>query len=246
MDKLFIIIPAYNEEANIRKVLDEWYPIVEGHSGGGESRIVVVNDGSRDRTGKILEEYASAHPLLIHLDEENRGHGGAVLRGYHYAVEQGADYVVQTDSDGQTRPEEFEEFWKRRKKFSMVIGHRKGRQDGASRVMVTRVLRLVLKLCFHVDVKDANTPFRLMEAGQLEENLKLIPENAGLSNVLLSVLYTKRGQAIRYLPITFRPRQGGKNSINLKRIMKIGWKALGDFRRLNRQWDRQFGQERRG
>ena len=242
MDNLYIIIPAYNEQANIRKVLDEWYPIAESHNQEGKSRIVVVNDGSRDNTGKILEEYAAGHPLLIHLNEKNRGHGGAVLRGYSYAVQQGADYVFQTDSDGQTRPEEFEEFWKRRKKYAMIIGDRRGRQDGASRVMVTRVLRMVLRMCFHVYVQDANTPFRLMEAGQLAENLKQIPADAGLSNVLLSVLYTKKGDPVRYLPITFRPRQGGKNSINLKRIIGIGWKALGDFRRLNRIWDSELRQ----
>lgn len=245
MDSLYIIIPAYNEEANIQKVLEEWYPVVERHSGDGASRIVVVNDGSRDNTGRILEEYRASHPLLIHLDEQNRGHGGAVLRGYHYAVEQGADYVFQTDSDGQTRPEEFEEFWKRRKKFAMVIGSRKGRKDGASRVFVTKVLRMVLRFCFRADVQDANTPYRLMEAGQLEDNLKQIPADANLSNVLLSVLYIKRRQPVCYLPITFRPRQGGKNSINLKKIVKIGWKALGDFRRLNRQWSRVYRREQK-
>ena len=52
MDSLYIIIPAYNEEANIGKVLDEWYPVVEAHPGAGRSRLVVVNDGSRDSNRK--------------------------------------------------------------------------------------------------------------------------------------------------------------------------------------------------
>ena len=245
MGSLYIIIPAYNEEANIGKVLDEWYPVVEAHPGAGRSRLVVVNDGSRDSTGRILEEYAAGHPLLVHLNEENRGHGGAVLRGYRYAVQNKADYVFQTDSDGQTRPEEFEAFWNRRREYAMVIGWRSGRQDGCSRVIVTRVLRMVLRLCFHVSVKDATTPYRLMEAGQLRENLKLIPDNAPLSNVLLSVAYVKQKQPVAWLPITFRPRQGGVNSINLKKIFRIGRKALGDFISLNRQWSRRFRQERR-
>ena len=62
MGSLYIIIPAYNEEANIGKVLDEWYPVVEAHPGAGRSRLVVVNDGSRDSTGRILEEYAALGP----------------------------------------------------------------------------------------------------------------------------------------------------------------------------------------
>ena len=237
VESLYIIIPAYNEEANIRRVLEDWYPVVERHNAGGASRLVVVNDGSRDHTGKILEEFAAGHPLLVPLSEQNRGHGGAVLRGYRYAAEHGADYVFQTDSDGQTLPEEFEPFWNRRKEFAMVIGDRRGRQDGFSRILVTRVLRVVLALCFHVKIRDANTPYRLMQKGYLEQNLRMIPRDFGLSNVLLSVLYAKRGLPVCCLPITFRPRQGGINSINLKRIFRIGSQALRDFRRLNRQID---------
>lgn len=116
----------------------------------------------------------------------------------------------------------------------MVIGHRRGRQDGASRVFVTKTLKLVCKLCFHVTVTDANTPFRLMKASVLRENLKLVPENFNLSNVILSVIYAKKKQPVLYIPITFRPRQGGVNSINLKKIFKIGKQAFKDFRQINK------------
>ena len=47
MDKLFIVIPAYNEEENIRQVVEDWYPVVEKHNGGGESRLVIIDDGSK-------------------------------------------------------------------------------------------------------------------------------------------------------------------------------------------------------
>ena len=56
-----------------------------------------------------------------------------------------------------------------------------------------------------------------------------------LSNVLITVLFTKHLRKIKYIPITFRPRQGGVNSINLKRIFKIGQQALKDFRTINEQ-----------
>ena len=54
MDKLFIVIPAYNEETNIRRTIDEWYPIVEKYNGDGQSRLVIINDGSKDNTYQIL------------------------------------------------------------------------------------------------------------------------------------------------------------------------------------------------
>ncbi|RGS68515.1 glycosyltransferase family 2 protein [Roseburia inulinivorans] len=234
MDKLFIVIPAYNEEENIRQVIDDWYPVVEAHNGDGESRLVIIDDGSKDSTFKIMEEYAKERPLFCPITKPNGGHGATVLYGYHYALEHGADYIFQTDSDGQTLPSEFEAFWEQRSLYDMVIGWRKGREDGASRVFTTKVLKLVIKVCFGVTVTDANTPFRLMKASILQEQIKLVPKDFNLSNVIITVIYTKKGLGVKYMPITFRPRQGGVNSINLKKIFKIGKQALKDFREINK------------
>ena len=114
MDILYIVIPAYNEEANIGDVIESWYPIIEKHNGGGQSRLVIIDDGSRDRTLEIMQEAAKTRPLLVPLTKENKGHGATVLYGYKYALREGADFIFQTDSDGQTLPEEFEPFWERR------------------------------------------------------------------------------------------------------------------------------------
>jgi hypothetical protein len=73
-----------------------------------------------------------------------------------------------------------------------------------------------------------------MNAAVLKEQLKLVPENFNLSNVMISVIYAKKKLAVKYLPVTFRPRQGGVNSINMKRIIRIGKQAFNDFRRINR------------
>ena len=168
------------------------------------------------------------------ITKPNAGHGATVLYGYHYALDHGADYIFQTDSDGQTLPSEFDYFWKLRNQYDMIIGHRKGREDGFARVVVTKTLRFVVRLCFHVKVTDANTPFRLMTAKSLKENIEYIPENFNLSNVILSVIYAKRCQKVKYIPITFRPRQGGVNSINLPKIFGIERQALKDFRQINK------------
>lgn len=237
MDILYIVIPAYNEAANIKMVIEEWYPIVEKYNGNGNSRLLVIDDGSKDETYQIMQKCAESRPLLLAVTKANGGHGATVLHGYHMALEQGADYIFQTDSDGQTLPQEFHEFWKRRKHYDMVIGYRKGRKDGFSRIVVTKVLKAVILVCFHVNVKDANTPFRLMRAETLWHYIGEIPKEFNLSNVLISVIYEKNKVKTRYLPITFRPRQGGKNSINIKSITKIGWKAILDFWKINRVLD---------
>lgn len=234
MEKLYIVIPVYNEEANIKEVIEDWYPIVEKYNGNGESRLVLIDDGSKDNTYPIISECAKERPLLKAITKQNEGHGATVLYGYNYAIESGADYIFQTDSDGQTLPSEFEQFWECKEEHEMVIGHRSKREDGASRFFVTKVLKLTLKLCFGVTVTDANTPFRLMKADVLKENLELIPEKFNLSNVIISVIYAKKKYNVKYIPITFRPRQGGVNSINLKKIFKIGVQAIKDFRKINK------------
>lgn len=231
-DCLYIIMPAYNEEANIGKVIEHWYPVVEKI--GGDSRLVILNDGSKDGTYSKICEYREKYPRLIGINKENEGHGPTILRGYHYAVESGADYVFQTDSDGQTLAEEFWQFWNKRQSCGLLIGNRKGRKDGISRIFVTKVLRLVLFLVFGVWVKDANTPFRLMKASQLKKVLKRIPDGFNLSNVLMTVIYEKHHLGVQYIPITFRPRQGGKNSLNMKRIVGIGRKSWSEFLHLRR------------
>jgi len=232
MESLYIIIPAYNEEDNIDSVAREWHNIVAKI--GGNSRLLIVDDGSRDSTYTKLLKLENELPMLEAITKQNSGHGGTVLFGYNYAIDHGAKYIFQTDSDGQTIADEFGQLWEQRKDFDIQIGHRKERQDGLNRIFVTKALKLVLFLSFGLWITDANTPFRLMSTESLKLHFPKIPTDYNLSNVLLTVLYEKSKSNIRYVPITFRPRQGGTNSINLKRIFKIGQQAIKDFASLRR------------
>jgi glycosyltransferase involved in cell wall biosynthesis len=232
---LYIVMPAYNEEANIEDVIRQWHPIVARiNNEGNEAHLAIANDGSKDNTFAIMQQLQSKYQYLLPLDKVNSGHGATVLYLYRYAIGNGANYVFQTDSDGQTMPDEFWQMWEHRHEYDFQIGTRGGRQDGFSRIVVTKTLRLVVWLMFHVWVKDANTPFRLMKAERLNEIMKCIPEDFFLSNVAISAVAVKKKLKIGWYPITFRPRQGGVNSINLKRIFKIGVKSLGDFRKINK------------
>ena len=231
-DKLYIVMPAYNEEANIEAVIAQWHPVVEKI--GNNSRLMIVNDGSKDHTYDIMQSLQEKYPYLLPVNKANSGHGATVLFAYRKAIAEGADYVFQTDSDGQTDPDEFWKFWDNKEQYHFIIGARNNRQDGFGRIVVTRVLRLLVWLVFGEWVKDANTPFRLMKADRLQEVMKVIPEDFFLCNVVISTIAKKWGEKCIWYPITFKPRQGGVNSINLKRIFKIGLQAIGDFRLINK------------
>lgn len=230
MDKLYIVIPAYNETENIEEVIQSWHTIVKRVN--LESRLVVIDDGSKDDTYALMCEMQKTYPQLIALTKKNQGHGATILYGYRYAIKAGADYIFQTDSDGQTLPEEFWQLWDYRKKAGLLAGYRNKRQDGWQRWMVTKVLRLVVLASFRVWITDANVPFRLMRAGELKEVMKHIPTNYHLANVMMSVVYKKQRRYIKFFPITFRERQGGVNSINMKKITAMGRKAISEFARL--------------
>lgn len=235
MKSIYFVMPAYNEEANIEDVIKQWHPICEKiNQLGDNAKLVIANDGSKDNTFGIMTQLQDKYPFLIPLDKANSGHGATVLYLYRYAIDNGADYVFQTDSDGQTLPEEFWQMWDNKEKYDFQIGTRGGRQDGDSRVFVTKTLRFVVWCMFHVWVKDANTPFRLLNIEKLKPILDIIPSDYNLANVAVSAIAVRWKYNIAWYPITFRPRQGGVNSINMKRIFKIGVKALSDFRMINR------------
>ena len=233
MDTLYIVIPAYNEAENIAACVADWYPIVERYGGEG-SRLVVIDDGSKDDTNALLCDMAKDRPLLTPLTKTNGGHGSAVLYGYRYAIEHGADWIFQTDADGQTNPGEFDGFWNERNQYDAVIGYRTKRGDGAQRAVVEKVVCLLLRLYFGVKVPDANAPFRLMRTEIVKKYIVRLPWDFYIPNIMLTAYFARYQEKLKFLPISFKPRVKGKNSLNLKRIVKIGWQAMKDFSRLRK------------
>jgi glycosyltransferase involved in cell wall biosynthesis len=231
-EKLYIVMPAYNEEENIKSVVDAWYPIIEKI--GGDSRLVIINDGSKDHTYEMMQEYAKEKPMFLPLTKQNSGHGPTLLYGYRYAIQEGADYIFQTDSDGQTNPDEFQAFWDLRNEYDAIIGNRTVRGDGKSRKFVENVVCFLLRLYFGVKVKDANAPFRLMKSEVVAKYIDKMWEDYNLPNIMFTTYFSYYKEKVTFREITFKPRQAGTNSINIKRIVKIGWKALGDFRKLKK------------
>lgn len=229
-ENLYIIIPAYNEAENIATTINEWHEIVSRVS--PESRLFVIDDGSKDNTYSIMEKLTGQYPQLKIETKINSGHGATLTYGYKKALSEHADYIFQTDSDGQTVPQEFWEFWCLRSQFDFIIGERTNRQDGLSRIMVTKVLKIILKIIFKVSIPDANTPFRLMNAKTLENYIEKIPDEYNLTNIMLTVLMLKDKVKTKFIPISFKQRQGGKNSINIPRICKIGLRAVSDFKKF--------------
>ena len=233
MNTLYVVMPAYNEEANIEDVIRQWYPVLA--MGSKDSRLVIADSGSVDRTHEIIEGLReNGYPQLMAYSDTLKQHGPKVIALYKYAIDNGADFVFQTDSDGQTDPAEFSRFWELRNAYDAIFGVRTVRGDGKSRKFVENVVCFLLRCYFGVRVKDANAPFRLFNTAVLNKYVGRFEEDYNLPNIMLTTFYTYYHENCDFQEITFKPRQGGVNSINIRKIFKIGWKALGDFRRFKK------------
>ena len=92
-----------------------------------------------------------------------------------------------------------------------------------------------MKVIFGVKLKDANAPYRLMKSSLVNKYIGNFEEDYNLPNVMLSTYFKYYKEKMHYEVITFKPRQGGVNSINIKKIIKIGFKALKDFRKFKKE-----------
>lgn len=227
-------MPAYNEEENIKDVVLSWYPILD--YGNDESRLVVADSGSSDKTHDILLELKdTVCPKLEILEETDKGHGPKVIALYKYAIDNNVDYVFQTDSDGQTNPLEFEAFWNIRHEYDGIFGNRTKRGDGKQRAFVEKVVCFLLKLYFGVDIPDANAPFRLLNVKTLSKYINKLPDDYNLPNIMITTYFKYYNERLSFREISFKPRTKGTNSINIPRIFKIGMAALKDFRQLKKE-----------
>lgn len=231
-ESLYIVMPAYNEEENITKTIEQWYAILK--YGNEKSRLVIADSGSQDKTHEILEKLKTKYKQLEVVSNSDKQHGPKVIYLYKYAINNKIDWIFQTDSDGQTNPKEFKLFWEERNKYDCILGNRTERRDGKQRAFVEKVVCRLLKIFFKVKVPDANAPFRLMKSEVVKKYIDKLPEDYNIPNIILTAYFVYNKEKIIFKKISFKPRQGGVNSINILKIIKIGFKALSDFKKFRK------------
>lgn len=230
--ELAVVMPIFNEEINLPTVIREWFECL-GRSG---ARFVffAINDGSTDDTANVLAELAKdLGPRLRPVTKFNAGHGRSCREGYQLALAEGARWVFQIDSDGQCDPVFFPKLYAARAERDCIFAYRQTRDDGWGRAAVSGCCRLLLGLAAGVFLRDPNVPYRLISAGALRAALRMIPPDVDLQNIALSIALG-RDLTLRWthVPIHFRARRAGKNSMNYGKIVKMGITLLHDVGRI--------------
>lgn len=210
-DKILLIIPAYNEEENIEKVVNN---LIQNYP---QYDYVVVNDGSRDHTEEIC---IRNHYNLISLPI-NLGIGGAVQTGYRYALQNHYDIAIQIDGDGQHDIAYVEKLIKPilEGKADITIGSRfiekEGFQSSTTRRMgISFLSGLIHLLCFQ-KVKDVTSGFRAVNKEFIEVYAESYPSDYPEPEAIVAAIM-HRGR-IEEIPVIMKERMGGSSSINLRR-----------------------------
>jgi dolichol-phosphate mannosyltransferase len=233
---LAVVIPIYNEAATIEAVVSEWGNCFA--SLGIDQQFILLNDGSNDDTISVLRRMEATRPeTFVVIDKPNAGHGRTCRLGYSTAVgSQSVEWVLQIDSDGQCDPGYFRSFWEKRKDADCVFGRRVQRDDGFGRMLTSKFCKFGATILGGRDMVDPNVPYRLIRREVLAQALKKIPASFDIHNVALTFIL-KQMSSLRweYVPIRFRDRQGGSNSINLLNVAHLGTSMLFDLAKLKRK-----------
>ena len=203
MDKVLLVIPAYNEEKNIGKVVDH---LVRDFP---ELDYVVVNDGSRDSTARICRENGYN---LLDLPV-NLGLAGCFQAGMKYAYQKGYRYAIQFDGDGQHMPEFIGSMKEKMEQgFDIVIGSRfiSGKKGWSMRMVGSRLIAAVIRLTTGARITDPTSGMRLFDRKMIEEfalNLNYGPEPDTVSFLI------KQGARVAEVPVTIDERLEGESSL---------------------------------
>lgn len=184
---LAVVIPVYNEEKNIPALLEDWLPIFRDTN--ARFRVILIDDGSKDNSLKILQTLAKSDPALSVYTQPNAGHGPSILKGYRMAI--AAEWVFQIDSDHQLDTAAFRVLWDNRDQYDLLLAERSDKNASRPRRFISLVSKGIVRLLFGHGVNDVNTPYRLMRRECLRKALEKIPAASFAPNVLLTSWFVR-------------------------------------------------------
>ncbi|HLX59425.1 MAG TPA: glycosyltransferase family 2 protein [Ktedonobacteraceae bacterium] len=201
---LSVIMPAHNEEEAIAHTVHEVIDTLS--SWMQDFEVIVVDDGSRDRTGMILDTIARAQPCLRVIHHAvNQGYGAALVSGFEAVTK---DLVFFMDSDGQFDIRDLERFFPLIGEYDAVIGYRVDRQDTRMRKVNAWGWKILVGMIFGVYVRDVDCAFKLYRTDFFHEH-KLETRGAMINTEIL-YKFTRAGYSYTQLGVRHLPRRGGK------------------------------------
>jgi dolichol-phosphate mannosyltransferase len=234
--KTVVVIPTYNEANNLQAITAELLALgIDG------LEILIVDDNSPDGTGQVADDLAQRYPGTFHVmhRQGKLGLGTAYVQGFTWALEHGADFMIQMDADFSHSPNYIPKFLELIEDYDVVVGSRYvegGQLDerwGLGRWFLSWWANSVwTRLILGVHTKDATAGFKCWRRGALEQiRLERIQSNGYVFQVEMAYVSEKIGLRILEIPIYFEDRRIGQSKMTMPvkfeaalRVFEIRWR----------------------
>jgi len=229
---LTVFFPCYNEEANVERTT--LGALKTCRRLGIDFEVIIVNDGSRDRTGEIADRLAAEHSgvRVVH-NRPNRGYGGALQRGFHEAIK---DWVFYTDGDGQFDFEEIDKLFPLLDRFDIVSAFRVDRRDSFVRKLNASCWTTLVNVVFRLWLRDIDCAFKIYPRSFIDE-IEMKSQGALIDAEMLA--RAKRlGYRIGQVGVHHYPRTAGSQTGANIRVILRAFKELFRLRRDIKQTSR--------
>ena len=208
-----LVLPAHNEADNIEIVVRRALQVLPEYFNSFE--IIIVDDGSKDRTGEIAEQLAREDPhVRVVRHTRNRGYGGALTSGFNAST---GEHVMFMDSDRQFDISDITRLFPFISSHEIVAGFRMVRQDKLHRRVFAEVFNLVVRVLFGVHLRDIDCAFKIFD-GDLIRSLELSSPGA-LINTEIQAKSRRQGANLQQVGVRHFPRVAGEATGGSPRVI---------------------------
>jgi glycosyltransferase involved in cell wall biosynthesis len=204
MKSLSVVFPAFNEEANIRAVVEEAHRTVPELTSIFE--IIIVNDGSKDRTREICDRLVEelSNLRVVH-HPRNRGYGAALKSGINLARH---DLIFFTDSDGQFDLKEVASLLEEADAYDIVAGYRARRQDPPHRLLFAWGWNMLVRIVLGIRIRDIDCAFKVFNR-RVFDKVQINSVGAMVNTEIFAQVF-RFGMTVKEVPVSHFPRRHGK------------------------------------
>ncbi len=208
IDKLSVFLPCYNEEANLKNTYNNVKENLEKNV--SQYEIIIVNDGSKDKTGEIADAIAQKdNTVKVVHHNPNRGYGAAFKSGFYTAT---LPWIAFIDADGQFDFSEISHFLDTQNNTDadLVIGYYLGRKVSAMRKLNSFLWQVIVFLLFGLKVKDIDCGFKLVSKKVIDSIPRLESERGAFISSEFLIKAQKSGFKIVEIGVNHYPRKQGE------------------------------------
>jgi glycosyltransferase involved in cell wall biosynthesis len=209
VDTLSVSMPAYNEEKNIGKTIENVLSVLKTLN-LKDYEVIVVDDGSKDKTAQVVKNLEKKDSHIKLVDHEvNKGYGEAVKSGLYSAK---MDYIVFVDSDGQFDFADINKLIEKIDEVDIVVGYRINRQDSPMRLINGWGWTQLSNILFGLGVKDIDCGFKLFKKKVIDTIPKIESTRGAMINPEVLAKSKKAGFRIAQVGVSHFPRTEGSST----------------------------------